>query len=173
MQRYWGRRITSGFPSYCGKMPSSKIKYSCCHLIGWPYQQALGTLAIGSVAYCKMLAGCLCHRLWYIPNFEGNCIYLLVFGNGSSVLCIGDRSCSMLDFKYRAFKVLLAPAPICYLTPSHFNTGWKYSRRVVDRRIEKLSQRMLDFLLLSKPRIRKSCLVVYIVWKHATGKCNL
>lgn len=40
------------------------------------------------------------------------------------------------------------------------------------RRVKKLSQKMLCFIILSKLMLRKSCVVFHIVQKHATGKYN-
>lgn len=120
-----------------------------------------------------MLADCVYHR-HCVPNFEGNCVYLLVFGNVFSVLCIGEHSCSMLDFEYRAFNVLLAPAPICYLSPFHFNTGWKYSRCIID--IEESQEAVTENSVFShslKTEVQKELSSVLYCSETRYRKCNL
>lgn len=91
-----------------------------------------------------------------MPNIEGNCIYLLVFGNVFSVVRIDVCSCSTPGFEYWAFEIQphsrrLAPATIYYLCPFHFNAVWKYSRCIILlRRVKKMSQGLLYFHILSK-----------------------
>lgn len=93
-QRYWGSGITSAFPSLCWrKIPSSRIQYSYFHWIGWPCQQGLVTLAMGSTAYCGMLADPP-----QAPNYEGSCLHLLLV----SLLSWAFLQCSWLGV--RAFR---------------------------------------------------------------------
>lgn len=65
-------------------------------------------------------------------------------------------SCSTPGFEYGAFEIQphsrrLAPAPIYYLSPFHFNAVWKYSRCIILlRRVKKMSRGMLCFHIPSK-----------------------
>lgn len=126
-QRHWGSGITSSFPSLCWrKIPSSRIKYSYFHWIGWPsrvwwpllwdLQHVVGCWQTHHRHLTMEAAPCTC------------CLCLLCPGHCWAFL----STPAMLLSWSQSFQVLLAPAPICCLSLFPFCTEWKCSRCSTD-----------------------------------------